>query len=276
MSRSSLVAVLSPVRVIFALLSCLPLAAQGQTVETAVLSVRQLYDDLEYEQALEQLIHARSLAKSVEDEALLSLYEGVILADLGRSLAADAALRSALLRRADSTLPVSVSPKIEQRFEALRREVKRQLAAQPHAATIPSLSDVPPPSRRVATAPQVAEEGPGASSEAVPHPGDIRGRAWLPATVGGVLLAGGGVSYALARREWSTLRREQGPYARLRDIGSRGSRYQTLALGLASAGAVGLGVAAGMYLLGKPSTPSAPRLGLGTDGTSAFVTGRWP
>lgn len=106
----------------------------------------------------------------------------------------------------------------------------------------------------------------------------MRSRAWLPAALGGVLLVGGGVSYAMALSERSSLRNDDAGLATLQDVDrsvSHGRTYQTVSLGLAGAGVVGLGMAAGMYLLGTPSEPERVGVTISTDGTSAFVSGRW-
>ena len=302
-------------RALFAavVLSCVVLlprevrAQEGGTVETYVLSARRLYDDLENERALEQISRAKRFSTGVADDALLSLYEGIILADLSRSNASDAAFKAALFLQPDAKLPFKVSPKVELRFEAMRELVKRELealdaqrrgvtgqppeGAQPAGVAQPS-QDAPVSSTTEALNPTHVQPdlgGPQAAPVTVTSPlppmnqvsasGGLRGRAWLPATIGGVLLAGGGVSYAISRRERSRLRDNDASLGTLQDVqrsASRGRTYQTVAIGLASAGVVGLGISAGMYLLGGPPAPEKARLGMSTDGTSAFVFGRWP
>ena len=104
-----------------------------------------------------------------------------------------------------------------------------------------------------------------------------RSGALLPAIIGGTLAAAGGVSWALSRRELSKLRNADPSLADLESVDrsvSRGRTLQTVGVGLMSAGVLGLGVAAGMYLLGAPTEQGS--VSLGTDGSSAFVSGRWP
>ncbi|MCY1021773.1 hypothetical protein [Pyxidicoccus sp. MSG2] len=264
-----------------------PSASQAQkrgTVEAYLLSATHFYEELEYERALKQLALARSVSGGVADDVLLSLYEGIILADLTRNEEADAAFRAALVLSPDAQLPAKVSPKVQVRFESMRQKVKsefRALAAkraavqvQPPAAEVPAATrgDVPAPAPSALSTPAAV---PAAQVRA----GDKRGsRAWLPAAVGGALVVGGGVSYALARGEWGKLQGNDASLATLKDVersSSRGRTYQAVALGLAGAGIVSLGVSAGMYLLGGPSE-EAVSLGAATDGTSAFVFGRWP
>lgn len=269
-------------------------AEEQETVQTALISVRRLYDDLEYERALEQLSQARRYSATAEDDVLLSLYEGVILADLGRTEASEAAFKAALILQVDAQLPVTVSPKVEQRVEVVRQQVKRELDARKRMAQVQSPRDAPlsapiakGTSREVRPSPPPSAVAPTApaldSAHTTPAAGvsrnvGMRSRAWMPAALGGVLLVGGGVSYAMALSERSSLRNDDAGLATLQDVDrsvSRGRTYQSVGLGLAGAGVVGLGLAAGMYLLGTPSESKGVGLTMSTDGTSAFVSGRW-
>jgi hypothetical protein len=122
----------------------------------------------------------------------------------------------------------------------------------------------------------VAEAAPAAAAEVV-KPGLLRPHVLVPALSGGVLLVAGGTSWALSRRELSRLRANDPSFAIRADVrssASRGRTFQTLGVGLLGAGLVGLGAAAGLYVLGMP--PPKMSLGMSTDGTSAFVHGRWP
>ncbi|MCY1002888.1 hypothetical protein OWM54_37650 [Myxococcus sp. MISCRS1] len=246
-------------------LAPVPGRAQEQSaVRPYVLAATRLYNDLEYEQALEQISRAKRLSKSQSDDALLSLYEGVILADLGQPDSSDAAFKAALFLQPDAKLPLSVSPKVSERFESLRGRVKRELeaAAPPRE----------PEGTRLATA-EVSDAVGSGQGAAIPR------RVWLSGAVGGGLLVGSGVTWMLARGQHSKLTQASGAPAtmsEMKDTASRGRTYQTVSAVLAGAGVVGLGVAAGLYLWGGASRPREPGLVLGTDGTSAFVSGRWP
>ncbi|MFY1825558.1 hypothetical protein ACN47A_06580 [Myxococcus fulvus] len=241
--------------------SALPARAQEQgTVRPYVLAATRLYNDLEYEQALEQISRAKRLSKSQSDDALLSLYEGVILADLGQATSSDAAFKAALFLQPDAKLPLSVSPKVSERFESLRGQVRRDLDA------------AAPPRERGATA-EVSEPVGSSTGASVPR------RVWLTGAAGGGLLVGSGVTWLMARGQHSKLTQASGApetMSGMKDTASRGRTYQTVSAVLAGAGVVGLGVAAGLYLWGGASRPRDPGLVLTTDGTSAFVAGRWP
>ncbi|NOK17312.1 hypothetical protein, partial [Corallococcus carmarthensis] len=208
--------------------------------QTYVIAARQLYDELEYERALAELSRARRYSSGEADDVLLSLYEGVILADLGRTESSSAAFRVGLLLQPGAELPLKVSPKVEQRFETVRQQVLRELAKQEVRGDV---ARVPPPP--VSTAPPgpvavVESQAPAvAPAPEVSTRSSVRGRAWIPATVGGVLLVGGGVSYLQARGERSRLRRDDASLATSQDVDrsvSRGKTFQTVGLVLAGAG----------------------------------------
>jgi len=102
--------------------------AEGSTVQRYLTAAARLYENLEYERALEQLARAKSHPRDLADDVAIALYEGIILADMGRKEDASAAFRTALLLKPDAALPVKVSPKVEQDFEKLRSDVRAELA----------------------------------------------------------------------------------------------------------------------------------------------------
>jgi hypothetical protein len=104
----------------------------------------------------------------------------------------------------------------------------------------------------------------------------LSGRFLLPVASGGAL-ASGGVFWALARKEHSRLSRGDSTLKTPEDVRasiSRGKSYQTLGLGLMGAGIIGLGAAAGMYVLRGDDKPAT--LGVATGGSSVVLHGRWP
>ncbi|WNG50914.1 hypothetical protein F0U60_47385 [Archangium minus] len=228
--------------------------------------MNRLYEALEYERALEKIEQAKRMVPGVEASVTLVLYEGIILAEMIRMDEANRAFRAALFLRPDAKLPVEVAPKLKKHFEFVRAEVQREMEL---------VRDMREAKQRYEAAIAQRETKPG-----VPPPPEktfaSRSHALLPAVAGGVLLAAGGVSYGLSRSELSKLRGDDprlATYEDARASASRGKTLQTMGLGLAGAGVVGLGVAVGLYLLGGPSEPMA--LGVSTDGTSAFVHGSW-
>jgi len=254
----------------------LPVRARAEVspdVRRYLMSINRLVEDLEHERALEQIVRAKKVSKGPEDDVAVSLYEGVVLAELsqGRQAESDAAFQAALFLNPDAKLPLTVSPKLRERFESVRQKVLKELAARgekPDALKVKA----PEPSRTGASHPmELAMDAEGPSS--------LRQRAWIPAVVGGVLAVGGGVMWFVASKEKSKLDPPLSAEIRTekdaRSVASRTRSLQSASVGLWVGGAVGLGVATGMYLLGAPK-PGSLALTVGTDGTSAFVAGRWP
>lgn len=239
------------------------LAREARTVQSYLAEAMRLYDLLEFEQALEQLAQGRTASTGRDDDASLSLHEGLILAELGRSEASDAAFEAALERQPDAVFPTVVSPKVQQRFEKVRQQVKARLTLRPsQPATHPSSS---------------LQQDSVAASAVEPSQSSVR--VWLPASIGGGLLVGSGVTYLLARGQEAKLKGTGSDFATPADVKrttSRGQTYQRISLGLAGAGVAALGVSAGLYLMARPSKAQRLALSVGSDGTSAYLFGRWP
>ncbi|GHG89227.1 hypothetical protein [Comamonas sp. JC664] len=110
------------------ILSPLHVAKAGGEFERHVAEAVRLYDDLEYELALEQLERARGSLKVPGDRVTLALYKGIISADMGRWQVARDEFRAALLLDPDARLPLRVSPKVSREFEAQRARAVADLA----------------------------------------------------------------------------------------------------------------------------------------------------
>lgn len=100
-----------------------------QAVQKYLFAASRLYQTLEYERALEQLKRARAVTSGVADDAAIARYEGVVLFDMGKRDDGLAAFRESLYLEPDAVLPLKVSPKISEAFEATRAKVKKELAA---------------------------------------------------------------------------------------------------------------------------------------------------
>ncbi|HYI02377.1 tetratricopeptide repeat protein [Hyalangium sp.] len=253
-------------------------AQDDSEVRAYLLSVERLYEDLEYESALNQITRARAVARAPGHLVALALYEGVILADMSRWEESAAAFRKALELQPEAKLPLKeVSPKVAQHLERVRQSVKQELAARQKPPEPPR----PPP--RPLDKPQ--DPKPGAvvidlPPEPKPEPSRrsfMRPQILGPAIGGGVLLVLGGTSWAMSRGELSRLNGDHSTLATPEDVqqaSSRGRTFQSVGVGLMGAGVAGLGFALGWYAFGPPSDETALRVG--TNGTSAFVQGRWP
>jgi hypothetical protein len=248
----------------------LPAHAQGKFERHLTAAVR-LYQSLEYERALTQIELARKLPHSSEQEVELSLYEGIILAESGKQESSAAAFKSALLVQPEAALPVKVSPKVKSLFESVREQVVRELAALAPKPEPPKVEPAPPPPAPIAAAPPMAV----ASQSSLRT--SLRSAAPIMAIAGGTLVVAGGISWAISRSELNRLRSDDltlNSREAVNQSVSKGRTWQTAGVTLLGVGTAGLLAAAGGFLLGTSEEPMA--VGLGTDGTSAFVYGRWP
>jgi hypothetical protein len=160
-------------------------------IEAALLH----YESLEYEKALEELDRAQRRARAPEDTVSILLFEGVILAELGREEEAVAAFEAALRLQPEAVFPLVVAPKIKQQLEAAREALKAQAQteqrpAEPGAATADA--SPAPGQRQAGTEP--AEHAP--QGESIPYElAAERGSSFSGArfTLGLVGGAGGGV-----------------------------------------------------------------------------------
>jgi tetratricopeptide (TPR) repeat protein len=156
-----------------------------------------LYEELEYEQALKALSQAQLLAKTDDEQAEVAVYQGIVLADLGHREKSLAAFRKGLSLRLEARLPVKVSPKVEQDFEAVRQAVRSEREAVARAkAPPPAAADRPVQTPTVAT-PAPPAPMPGADL-GTPSLREERGRGIrkLPlALLGAGVVAGGVGSY---------------------------------------------------------------------------------
>ncbi len=89
-----------------------------------------LYERLDFEAALEQLGVAKSAGLSADERVLALLYEGIILANLSDVQRSSDTFREALRLQPSATLPVAVSPKVEQVFRAAIDDIHQQLAVR--------------------------------------------------------------------------------------------------------------------------------------------------
>ncbi|QSQ11850.1 tetratricopeptide repeat protein [Myxococcus landrumensis] len=116
--------------VIVCVFGVLPPRANGAegVVQREIAEAIRLYEDLEYELALERLKRASSLSHDASEAVSMALLRGIILADMGRWDAARKDFQDALQRQLDVQLPLSVSPKVSREFEAQREKLRGTLA----------------------------------------------------------------------------------------------------------------------------------------------------
>jgi tetratricopeptide (TPR) repeat protein len=97
-------------------------------------SAVSLYENLEYERALEQLARAKKLASGVSQDVAVAVQEGLIYADLGKREESRAAFHTALSLDLEAKLPPLAPPKVRREFEAVRARVQKDLARRAKAA----------------------------------------------------------------------------------------------------------------------------------------------
>lgn len=103
-------------------------AADEDKGRDPVLEISRLYEELEYEQAFALVQRARRVAQDVEENVALSLYEGILLCELGNVISGQTAFHKALWMKPEAVLPKRVAPKVEKYFEATRLAVEHERA----------------------------------------------------------------------------------------------------------------------------------------------------
>ena len=88
----------------------------------------RLLGTLDFERSLEQFRAARQQPHGPDEDVQLSLYEGILLYELGRDEEGQAAFRTALSLNAAAQLPVAASPRIRQALESQREHVQKAVA----------------------------------------------------------------------------------------------------------------------------------------------------
>ncbi|WNG16225.1 hypothetical protein [Cystobacter fuscus] len=74
----------------------------------------------------------------------LSLYEGILLFEMGKLEESGEAFQVAMMLRPNEQLPEQVSPKVEAHFEAIRQKVQREMLQSLEAHQNVATSDTPP------------------------------------------------------------------------------------------------------------------------------------
>jgi len=238
-------------------------AATPSPVKRYLGSAATFYDKLDFERALEQVRKAQNYSKSPEDDTVIALVEGILLANLQREDDADAAFRRGLSLQPDAALPFkNVAPKILERFERMRAEVKKSLSRTniPEAEPAPEAKAEPkaaPPPPAPAPAPTPAPAAAVTAKPAQESSGGLRHIAWIPAAVGVALGGGAAFCYIQSENRYSGLTGGNISPATAAQYHSEGPTYQTAALILAGTGAAALVTGGVFFLLGGASDARA-------------------
>jgi hypothetical protein len=143
------------------LLALLAAASSASAAGNPYLSAAvRLYDDIEYESALEQLKKAETWpGNGPAEDVTIQLYKGLVLAELGKSDDASTAFKAALALDPKAELPGKVSPKVRGLFTAARAELARTRPAEQPKTAIrdepapQSESETPKPRKKASDVP---------------------------------------------------------------------------------------------------------------------------
>jgi len=241
-----------------ALLLATSAKAAEPTFAQRIDAAMHLYRKLDYEDALAQLDRAKLEAQTPSEDILVSLLRGVALAALGRDQESADAFLTALALNPDATVPLDLAPRVQQRLEELRGEVKAERAraggasfAPPQPAWLPS----PPPAM---------------NGEAAPQRTWLRPAAWASFAASSLFIAGGAVAFARVAHDANQLVPSSGAPSTLSAPGAQrvrdeGALAQTL--GTVSFCAAGATALAGAIAL---------RASWGPGSAGIAVAGRWP
>ncbi|QQR46830.1 tetratricopeptide repeat protein [Myxococcus xanthus] len=180
-------------------------SARDSSFRARLKAAAQLYEELEYEQALKTLTQAKALATTDDERADAAMYEAIVLADLGRRSQSLRAFREALSLQPDSQLPVRVSPKVARDFDDVRKKLQSESVASAPVEPPPAPSQDRPVLEPEGTASAVATLSPAAPTpslitsaepELMAHESTgLRIRPLPVALLGAGVLAGGIGSY---------------------------------------------------------------------------------
>lgn len=247
-------------------LASLTAAAQDAQVKKYFNAAVTLYENLEYEKALKQLGKAKAKANTPDDEAKVSLLEGVVLADMGREDKALAAFKAGFSVDLEAKLPVEVGPKVQAVAEKARASVRKLLAPTLEAQRLEEERKAAEEKQRAeAEAARLAEAKrleaeeraknqppPATVTKAATGP-SARSLSWIPGVVGlGAAGAATGLLLSASARHTALLNGTAPPEqaAAYRDQGKTEATLGYVFTGVAVAG---VATAALMFALGAPA-----------------------
>ena len=257
------------------LLLAAPSLAQSAEVKKYVNTAITLYENLEYEKALKQLKNAKAKAGGPDDEAKISLLEGVVLADMGREEKALTAFKQAFSVDLEAKLPVEVSPKVQAVAEKARANVRKMLAPQIEAARAEEekrLSDEKKRAdeeaarlaeqRRIEAEDRAKNQPPPALVVTKAVGLSARSLSWIPGVIG---LASGGVATGLlisASGKYNALQNGTAPVEQAIAYRDSGKTEATLGYVFTGVGIAGIGAAIVMFAVGGESAATVSAMPL--------------
>ncbi|OJT19370.1 hypothetical protein BO221_38180 [Archangium sp. Cb G35] len=229
----------------------------------------RFYESFEYEKSLAQLSRAKALAKGIEQEVPVALYQGVVQAELGQREESLAAFRTGLYLKPDATLPVKVSPKLERDFEEVRRAVLADLGLSGKStpapvATAPAdrpVQSSPDLTANVEPRPQAPAYVPSANTPAASGP-----RVLPLVLLGTGAVAGGAASFFGLQSSTSVRSALDTTYYDVRTDRLKDAERQALIANIlfGTASAAALGALATFLIPGSSSAPASTSTGGGS------------
>jgi tetratricopeptide (TPR) repeat protein len=245
--------------------------AQSKNVKKYMNAAITMYENLEYEKALKQLKKAREKANGPDDEGVISLLEGAVLADMGKEEKATDAFKAGFSIDPEAKLPVDVSPKVSHLAEKVRAQVKKLLAPQIEQEKALEEKRLAEEKRaaderekaRLDEEARLAEQRRAEAEKNKPPPavvkpvetgGSVRKFSWIPGAVG--LAAAGVGTYFLvsASGKYTALNSGTAPSADAAAMRDSGKTDQTVGMALVGVGAAGVAAAIVMFAVGGPSS----------------------
>jgi tetratricopeptide (TPR) repeat protein len=234
----------------------------------------RLYENLEYERALEQLTLAQSSSRAGQGTLTVLLYKGIILSDMGKPEEAFAAFQAALQLSPDAQLPMVVSPKIQRLFDHMRKvAIQNSVKTQAQPGVQASAGPEPGPPLKAQPTGDPAPTLPG--SHKASQGGSMRQWSWIPMTAGTVALGGGLYFFLNAEGKYKRLNGDEPLSVEEAETLRRdGKRQQNLAWVSAGVGGALL-LAGGMMALFGPA-PVQPQISMGRAHVSLGFAGDLP
>lgn len=270
---------LAPLAVVLIALAA-PLAHGAVTPEVRkyLNSATTMFENLKYENALKQLQKAKQKSGGAEDDMAIALFEGVVLAEMGKDDQAQTSFKTALSLDPKAKLPFEVSPKVEKNFEKARVQVQKLLAPQlareeeerkrreEEEARVAAEAKKAEDAKR-AEQERLAREGapptpPLVAGEGVEKPapsGGVRPYFWVPGLLGVGLAVGGTIELVLAKGNYDRL--TTGNISPAEAVAARdtGKVQQTVGWVLVGVGGAAVAAALGMLAFGGPPAGDVPR-----------------
>ena len=273
-----------------------PAHAVSDEVRKYLNSATTMFENLQYEKALKQLQKAKPKSAGAEDDMVIALYEGVMLAELGKDDKATASFKTALSMDPHARLPFEVSPKVEKSFEKARVQVEKLLAPQLAREAEEKKRREEEEAKKAEEAKRAedarrAEQERVARENAPPPPPLVEGQGaqksggarkffWVPGVLGVGLAGGGAISLVLAKGNYDKLATGNTTPADAPSVRDTGKMQQTLGWVLVGAGGAAVAAALGMLIFGGGPADAPPpaqvALVPGPGGASVMLSGTLP